>query len=764
MRNFRKVFPIIASLVTVLILSSISGPVFAQNVGDQVTWTVSSQAEWENGRFYDTTTDGDSIRIMTGDYDKAVWSDSNKYTAPWDEGWENGAVVTVDVTDTSTLRIKYEYRAVKTEDGLAISPLPHGEFRVEDDTHDNYIGYTDTETDTWQIKEFEYDVSNMVGDIQLIFWLQGAGSGDSSKYRGEMEDHRLDIYKEETDGSWQGVHDWEDYAARPENVIIDTSQTTDNTENVFVKVGTDVDADGTVDSWSNPKKVDNGTDTVSFSGMDSGRGSAVEINMETSDTSHTPSAISYTLEAEVTEAQPNPPENLAPTGAVTNNDVTLYADVSSPSGSPMDVKFYNAKTDELIGTDESVSSGSTASVTWYDRSLYKEHSFYAVAKNSTGTLSSDKSKTATFWGSDAEGFEVEVRYEDNGKLWPSQKVQDNLRLNFYGPDWQTTIIPNATNPTIHKVPPDVEYVIAGYEGIYSRKLLTHGDNKLTFMMSDRLDDLNAYVFNLADEQQLWGTPDGEIQLYKYYGGTKRRIYDSTWYSQNLVEVTLVKNDEYQVQLTSQENDVADYGSIMAGTYGEKDIEPPVVEENIFEGYLEEYIDISSTVSGGAFDVTYTDTNNRTNWVEVVVRDENNDVVDTENMNGTPNSWTYTYNGQENMVYLVYLTINHQDFGEEGVNFPVSTGDEGETTTIPGAEDRLGDFPVSFASTLSVFLLIVGIFATSPEFAGIGCFVTGIGAAFLWYVGLLPISPIVIILIFFIAVITQIAEGGGGFYS
>ncbi len=54
----------------------------------------------------------------------------------------------------------------------------------------------------------------------------------------------------------------------------------------------------------------------------------------------------------------------------------------------MDVSFYDASDGSLIGTDSSVASGNTASVTWSGLSYSTTYSWYAVADDGSATTTS----------------------------------------------------------------------------------------------------------------------------------------------------------------------------------------------------------------------------------------------------------------------------------------------------------------------------------------------------------------------------------------
>ncbi|MFX1388141.1 MAG: S8 family serine peptidase, partial [Promethearchaeota archaeon] len=96
---------------------------------------------------------------------------------------------------------------------------------------------------------------------------------------------------------------------------------------------------------------------------------------------------------------PNAPNNSSPINGATriNLNLTLSVDVFDPDGDSMDVSFYDASDDSLIGTDLGVSSGGTASISWIDLSAGTVYNWYAVANDSiTTTASSTWSFTTNY--------------------------------------------------------------------------------------------------------------------------------------------------------------------------------------------------------------------------------------------------------------------------------------------------------------------------------------------------------------------------------
>lgn len=90
-------------------------------------------------------------------------------------------------------------------------------------------------------------------------------------------------------------------------------------------------------------------------------------------------------------AAPDAPSNPSPYNGESNvgTSPTLSVDVSDPNGDNMDVMFYNANNGNLIGTDYSVCSGCTASVSWSGLNYDSNYDWYAVADDSSASTQSN---------------------------------------------------------------------------------------------------------------------------------------------------------------------------------------------------------------------------------------------------------------------------------------------------------------------------------------------------------------------------------------
>ncbi|TFG07059.1 MAG: hypothetical protein EU539_05945, partial [Promethearchaeota archaeon] len=92
---------------------------------------------------------------------------------------------------------------------------------------------------------------------------------------------------------------------------------------------------------------------------------------------------------------PNPPNDPSPSDGASGVilDPELSVVVSDPDGGTLDVEFYNADGDILLGTDSDVLNGTTASFTWSGRAEGITYSWYVVVDDGIATT---QSSTWTF--------------------------------------------------------------------------------------------------------------------------------------------------------------------------------------------------------------------------------------------------------------------------------------------------------------------------------------------------------------------------------
>src|SRR6056297_1668349 len=94
-----------------------------------------------------------------------------------------------------------------------------------------------------------------------------------------------------------------------------------------------------------------------------------------------------------TQKPPNTPTNPSPADSSTgvSQDPTLSVDVKDKDGDALDVSFYDASDDSLIGSTSiaATTSTSTASTSWNNLSASTTYSWYVVADDGSATTSSD---------------------------------------------------------------------------------------------------------------------------------------------------------------------------------------------------------------------------------------------------------------------------------------------------------------------------------------------------------------------------------------
>lgn len=133
------------------------------------------------------------------------------------------------------------------------------------------------------------------------------------------------------------------------------------------------------------------------------------------------------------------PENTAPDtptltspndGATgTSTDADLQVSVSDPDGDSMDVKFYDASDDSVIGTNTGVADGGTASVTWSDLNYGTDHSWYAVADDGSLTTQSSTWSFTTTYLNKTSNSEAPTGYawiESGSLIWVSGGTEHAL--------------------------------------------------------------------------------------------------------------------------------------------------------------------------------------------------------------------------------------------------------------------------------------------------------------------------------------------------
>jgi len=87
---------------------------------------------------------------------------------------------------------------------------------------------------------------------------------------------------------------------------------------------------------------------------------------------------------------------------------TLKVQVIDPNGDSMDVRYYDASDDGLIGTDHDISNGSTASLIWLDLSSDTTYFWYAISNDSELETKSDTWSFTTQYEPDID-LSIEIK-------------------------------------------------------------------------------------------------------------------------------------------------------------------------------------------------------------------------------------------------------------------------------------------------------------------------------------------------------------------
>jgi hypothetical protein len=128
----------------------------------------------------------------------------------------------------------------------------------------------------------------------------------------------------------------------------------------------------------------------------------------------------------------------------------LSVNVSDLDGEAMNVSFYNADDDGLIGTDIHVPSGEAASVQWSNLTGGTSYRWYAVATDGTDSMTSEMWEFTTENQAPNLPLVISPANQSSG-LGPTVTFQvefsdpdgNNLSANFYlYPYWLFIIVPN----------------------------------------------------------------------------------------------------------------------------------------------------------------------------------------------------------------------------------------------------------------------------------------------------------------------------------
>ncbi len=130
--------------------------------------------------------------------------------------------------------------------------------------------------------------------------------------------------------------------------------------------------------------------------------------------------------------EPQPPSNPEPEDSAigVQTDVELSVQVEHGLEEPMDVDFFDASDDELIGTDEDVESGDRAYTSWENLAYETDYGWYAIAYDDEDNASSD---TWTFTTVPESYFHVKIiEPEDEEEFVENDEINVDYKIQNIG--------------------------------------------------------------------------------------------------------------------------------------------------------------------------------------------------------------------------------------------------------------------------------------------------------------------------------------------
>ncbi|MFO8109882.1 MAG: CARDB domain-containing protein [Thermoplasmata archaeon] len=294
---------------------------------------------------------------------------------------------------------------------------------------------------------------------------------------------------------------------------------------------------------------------------------------------------------------PNSPSNPQPADGESGlgSDVELSVDVAHHAGTSMDVHFYDASDDSLIGTDPNVASGGTASVSWDDLEYGAMYRWYAEADDGEHTIESNVWEFTTIIGRT-----LVVSSEGQGSTDPEG----------------THVYPHGEEVTIEAIP-EVGWYFSNWTGDYPSG---SAESDVITVVMDRDRQLTAnfeteqYVLTLAvdgggstnppagehsyqhgEEVTITATPD-EWSFFDIWEGDTDSITEGD-ITNNEITVTITDD----VSLTAVFGEEKDY-TLMISIEGEGSTEPRVGTHSYFDGAEET---ITATPDDGWYFVEWT---------------------------------------------------------------------------------------------------------------------------------------------------------------
>ncbi|TFF89389.1 MAG: hypothetical protein EU549_00805, partial [Promethearchaeota archaeon] len=143
-------------------------------------------------------------------------------------------------------------------------------------------------------------------------------------------------------------------------------------------------------------------------------------------------------------APPDSPTNPIPQNSATgiSTNPMLSVDVSDPDGDEMDVSFYDASDDNLIGTDLNIPDGETASVIWQELSESTTYQWYVIADDGTETTQSPTWSFTTLESSENVIFLDTFNESILNPVWIWSPSESSYSLTTYPNRFSMEVAPN----------------------------------------------------------------------------------------------------------------------------------------------------------------------------------------------------------------------------------------------------------------------------------------------------------------------------------
>ena len=350
--------------------------------------------------------------------------------------------------------------------------------------------------------EIEYDDASEPLRISLSWMDRYAAGGDNPSLKNDLN---LEVIPP-TGDSYYGNGLVESWSVKGQGAVLGFDNNGDNwddrntVENVFVRSG----------------ELETGTYTVRVHGFN------VPEDANNDGTANQDYAlVMYNAVPASTDPGPLPPTNPIPvdgaTGVGTDPELSVY--VEHEDGNLMDVHFYDASNNGLIGTDDRVNSGARASVVWNGLNLGTTYSWYAVAEaRSDGQTAT--SATWSFTTAEPTPPSITLTRPTGGEIWTSGTNEDIM--------WSTT----AGDGTITGI--DLDYSIDGGTSWTNIVTGTADDGVHTWLVPDEPtieaqiratvnDDLGLSGTDTSGNFEIVGTIPPSITLTRPTGG-------ETWYA------------------------------------------------------------------------------------------------------------------------------------------------------------------------------------------------------------------------------------------